>query len=145
MTLIDFTCPKCGAALKIENGASQVSCEYCGSSFIVDGASAAAPAPTPSPAAAPQPTGKKNTVWWVLGWIFIFPVPLTILILRNKTLKPVLKVLIIALAWIVYIAIAESADEEEKNTDGDEKASVEMKELSEACAEESILDTEFCL
>ena len=60
MTLIDFTCPKCGAALKIENGASQVSCEYCGSSFIVDGASAAAPAPTPSPAAAPQPTGKKT-------------------------------------------------------------------------------------
>ena len=88
---------------------------------------------------------KENTVWWVLGWIFIFPVPLTILILRSKTLKPVLKVLIIALAWIVYIAIAESADEEEKNTDGDEKASVEMKELSEACAEESILDTEFCL
>ena len=82
---------------------------------------------------------------WVLGWIFIFPVPLTILILRSKTLKPVLKVLIIALAWIVYIAIAESADEEEKNTDGDEKASVEMKELSEAGAEESILDTEFCL
>ena len=60
MTLIDFTCPKCGAALKIENGASQVSCEYCGSSFIVDGASAAAPAPTPSPSAAPQPTGKKT-------------------------------------------------------------------------------------
>ncbi|MCI6973607.1 MAG: hypothetical protein MR903_06635 [Clostridiales bacterium] len=84
-------------------------------------------------------------MWWVLGWIFIFPVLLTILILRSKTLKPVLKVLIIALAWIVYIAIAESADEEEKNTDGDEKASVEMKELSEACAEESILDTEFCL
>ena len=84
-------------------------------------------------------------MWWVLGWIFIFPVPLTILILRSKTLKPVLKVLIIAHAWIVYIAIAESADEEEKNTDGDEKASVEMKELSEAGAEESILDTEFCL
>ena len=132
-------------ALKIENGASQVSCKYCGSSFIVDGASAAAPVPTPSPAAAPQPAGNKNTVWWVLGWIFIFPVLLTILILRSKTLKPVLKVLIIALAWIVYIAIAESADEEKKNTDGDEKASVEMKELSEACAEESILDTEFCL
>ena len=132
-------------ALKIENGASQVSCKYCGSSFIVDGASAAAPVPTPSPAAAPQPAGNKNTVWWVLGWIFIFPVLLTILILRSKTLKPVLKVLIIALAWIVYIAIGESADEEEKNTDGDEKASVEMKELSEACAEESILDTEFCL
>lgn len=132
-------------ALKIENGASQVSCKYCGSSFIVDGASAAAPVPTPSPAAAPQPAGNKNTVWWVLGWIFIFPVLLTILILRSKTLKPVLKVLIIALAWIVYIAIGESADEEERNTDGNEKASVEMKELSEACAEESILDTEFCL
>ena len=135
MTLIDFTCPKCGAALKIENGASQVSCEY----------SSRRSRSHPLARCRSAAYRKENTVWWVLGWIFIFPVPLTILILRSKTLKPVLKVLIIALAWIVYIAIAESADEEEKNTDGDEKASVEMKELSEACAEESILDTEFCL
>lgn len=49
---------------------------------------------------------KKRKTWlWVLGWIFIFPVPLTILMLRNKTLKPVIKYGIIAAAWIAYLII----------------------------------------
>ena len=31
---------------------------------------------------------KSNKLWlWILGWIFIFPVPLTILMLRNKDIK----------------------------------------------------------
>ena len=49
---------------------------------------------------------KKRKTWlWVLGWVFIFPVPLTILMLRKKDMKPVLKYGIIAAAWIVYLAI----------------------------------------
>lgn len=54
-----------------------------------------------------QPQPKKRRTWlWVLGWIFIFPVPLTILMLRKKDMKPVLKYGIIAAAWIVYLLIA---------------------------------------
>ena len=48
---------------------------------------------------------KKNTWPWVLGWIFIFPVPLTILLLRNKEMKPALKYGLIIAAWLLYFAI----------------------------------------
>ena len=49
---------------------------------------------------------KKRKTWlWVLGWIFIFPVPLTILMLRKKDLKPAVKYGIIAAAWILYLII----------------------------------------
>ena len=51
-----------------------------------------------------QKSGHKTWLW-VLGWIFIFPVPLTILMLRNKTMKPAVKYGIIAAAWIVYLLI----------------------------------------
>ncbi len=49
---------------------------------------------------------KSNTWLWVLGWIFIFPVPLTILLLRKKDMKPALKYGIIAAMWIVFGLIA---------------------------------------
>ena len=48
---------------------------------------------------------KRKTWLWVLGWLFIFPIPLTILMLRNKTMKPAIKYAIIAVAWIVYLII----------------------------------------
>ena len=51
-----------------------------------------------------QKSGSK--MWlWVLGWIFIFPVPLTILMLRNKEMKPAIKYGVIAAGWIVYLII----------------------------------------
>lgn len=50
---------------------------------------------------------KSRKTWlWVLGWIFIFPLPLTILLLRKKEMKPAFKYGIIAAAWIVYILLA---------------------------------------
>ena len=49
---------------------------------------------------------KKRKTWlWVLGWIFIFPVPLTILMLRKKDMKPAIKYGIIAAGWIIYLII----------------------------------------
>lgn len=54
----------------------------------------------------------KNTWLWVLGWIFIFPLPLTILLLRNKEMKPLLKYGLIALAWLVYFGIGMSSGSE---------------------------------
>ena len=47
-------------------------------------------------------TAKKKKMWlWVLGWIFIFPVPLTILMLRNKTLNKWVRIGIIAASWLL--------------------------------------------
>lgn len=50
---------------------------------------------------------KKRKIWlWVLGWLIIFPLPLTILLLRKKGMKAPIKYSIIAVAWIVYLIIA---------------------------------------
>lgn len=49
---------------------------------------------------------KNRKTWlWVLGWICIFPIPLTILLFRQKDRKPALKYGIIAVAWIIYLII----------------------------------------
>lgn len=48
---------------------------------------------------------KKKTWLWVLGWIFIFPVPLTILIVKNQKLNKWAKIGIIAGAWILFLLI----------------------------------------
>ena len=53
----------------------------------------------------PAPKKKSKIVWWVLGWIFIFPIPLTIIMARNKKLKTGVKVAIIIAAWGVYLLI----------------------------------------
>lgn len=53
-----------------------------------------------------QLTNKKKSVWiWVLGWIFVFPLPLTILLRRKTGMSPIFKYIVIAIAWLAYIAI----------------------------------------
>lgn len=48
----------------------------------------------------------SKTWLWVLGWILIFPVPLTILLLRKQDMKPAVKYGIMAVAWILFLVIA---------------------------------------
>lgn len=52
---------------------------------------------------------RRRTWLWVLGWIFIFPVPMTILLLHNKSINVVIKYGLIAIAWFIYIVIAAGA------------------------------------
>ena len=55
----------------------------------------------------PNGQQKPRKTWlWVLGWIFIFPLPLTLILLKKKNLHPAIKYGIIAAAWILYILIA---------------------------------------
>lgn len=70
-----------------------------------------------NPNEANKGSGKKTWLW-VLGWICIFPLPLTILLLRKKDMKPVVKYGIIAVAWILYliIALAGGSDDDNNNT-----------------------------
>lgn len=100
-------CPKCGssnimfnrekqAELKGKKGTSIVRntvgiCNDCGFTWN----------------AGEKASNKKSKTWlWVLGWIFIFPVPVTILMLRKKDMKPVLKYGIICLAWFTFLLFA---------------------------------------
>lgn len=63
---------------------------------------------------------KRNTWLWVIGWIFIFPLPLTIILLRNKRISSRLKTGIIVLAWIIYLIIAIlSYNNKEKNSNNE--------------------------
>ena len=46
---------------------------------------------------------RRPTWLWVLGWIFIFPLPLTIILLRKKDMHPAARYVIMAAAWIIYL------------------------------------------
>ena len=53
---------------------------------------------------------KRKTWLWVLGWIFCFPIPLTVLIVKNKKMSKVVKGVLIALLWLAVIIIGNSED-----------------------------------
>ena len=63
------------------------------------------------------PVKKRKTWLWVLGWIFIFPVPLTILMLRptNKLDKKI-RYAIIVIVWIVYAVWIYGSKDSNKDT-----------------------------
>ncbi|MBO4584734.1 MAG: hypothetical protein J5756_06675 [Clostridia bacterium] len=113
--IIEMVCPSCGADLKLNAEDSHAVCEYCGAKVFITGvrrdpeqegyefekgrqrardeaASAAVP--------------RKRITWlWVLGWIFIFPVPLTIIVVRSN-MKQWQKAAVIIVAWAAYFGLA---------------------------------------
>ena len=135
MRLINMTCPNCGSQLQIDLDNKQATCQYCGNALLIDDgvqhiqydnakkagyefekgrqrAQAEQANRQVSQTATvkywqqPQQQKKNNTmVWWVLGWIFFFPIPLTILLVRNKTMNPKVKYGIIAGMWIILLLI----------------------------------------
>ena len=138
MKLVAFVCPSCGAKLEVDPSRSQAFCMYCGARLHIDDEvqrvehsisysnaedagyqfekgrqramyEAASQPQWQVQQPAPQPKKKTSIVVWFLGWLFIFPLPLTVLLLRKKDMKPVLKYVIIALAWILYIGWVSSS------------------------------------
>lgn len=81
--------------------------------------------------AADYKPAKRKTWLWVLGWIFIFPLPLTILMLRKKTMKPAIKYGIIAAAWLIYLVIGLGNNSSKNN-------SSTTASVSEATAEATV-------
>ena len=108
-----MNCPNCGAVV---NGNR---CEYCGSTLSQENITINITnhyygCQTPDDAPVPAPKSKRETAWWVLGWIFIFPIPLMVLLLKNKSMRPVFKILIIAAAWLLYILFVISGDTQQE-------------------------------
>ena len=63
-----------------------------------------------------SPDGTINKTWlWIVGWICVFPLPLTILLLRKKDMKAPVKYGIIALSWLVYLLIGLTAGGSNQN------------------------------
>lgn len=63
------------------------------------------PPPPPIQNQAQQAPRKRRTWLWILGWLIIFPVPVTVLMLRRKDIKPIIKYGVIIVAWILYLSI----------------------------------------
>ncbi len=147
MKLIDTTCPKCGANLHIDADCQSAFCEYCGGQILIDDEVQHLQIDNAENAvyalekgrqrawqevqtarvypATPAPRKKKKIVWWILGWMFIFPIPLTIIIARNKKLKTVIKIGIIIAAWIVYLLIGIGSGAVNKNKEQSVTASTQ--------------------
>ena len=177
MKLIDMQCPHCGAHLKVDIESKQAACEHCGANILIDDEVQHVQYDNAEEAGYKFEKGrqraqaeerrrnqqeyesysgrinsqqpKKRRTWlWVLGWFFIFPVPLTILMLRKKDMKPAIKYGIIAAGWIIYLAIGLSGgnsgstknNEENINTSEavgsvDNKSSEDTNSVSESKAE----------
>jgi DNA-directed RNA polymerase subunit M/transcription elongation factor TFIIS len=127
MKLLDLTCPHCGAPLKAADDTRVAKCPYCDSNIYLDDEAARVRLDGAESAGydfemgriraqqeaetarreAQQKAARKhqNMVWWVLGWIFIFAVPATILIVRSKKLPVWAKVLLTALVWLFYFGV----------------------------------------
>ena len=130
MKIVSMVCPNCGASLQVDADQKNLTCSYCGNGLYVDdevkhvqydnaeetgyqfekGRQRAQAEATRVQQQTfnmnfGKPPKKRNTGLWVLGWIFIFPVPLTILMLRNQKLSKPVKIGIIVAAWIVYLII----------------------------------------
>ena len=127
MKLVNTNCPNCGANLQVDEDRTFCYCEYCGSKILIDDDNIHIEIEDAEQAGYDFERGRqraqeeyygerqqayrtnqetprrRNTLLWVLGWIFIFPVPLTILMVRNQTLPKWAKILIIAAAWIFYV------------------------------------------
>lgn len=120
MKPVQINCPHCGAPLKIDGTMQQATCEYCGMTTWLDHeieptndfdseeagyafekgrqqaqAELALQTVQPRQTYTPAKPKKRHTFWWVTGWIFIFPIPATILIVRNRKMHWILKILLV--------------------------------------------------
>lgn len=142
MKIISMVCPNCGASLQVDADQKNLTCSYCGNGLYVDdevkhvqydnaeetgyqfekGRQRAQVEATMVQQQtfnmnSGKPPKKRRTWLWVLGWIFIFPVPLTILMLRNQKFSKPVKIGIIVAAWIVYLIIGLAGGESGDNKD----------------------------
>lgn len=132
MKLVDFKCPNCGSGIKADTDSRTATCEYCGSAFAIDDESltvnvnlscqeeagyqfekgrqrAQAESKSTTAAIKQTPPQKKRKTWlWVLGWIFVFPIPLSILMLNSPKTKSIdsrARIGIVVVGWLIYLAI----------------------------------------
>lgn len=74
---------------------------------------------------------KKGTNWWVIGWIFCFPIPAMILIWRKKNTWSIkVKVAVTVVFWILLLVIAASNDSSAGDVSRSNSSSSNIKELS---------------
>lgn len=147
MKLVSMVCPHCGGKTELSANTKQAVCPFCGANFAIDDevryvrfdnseqsgydfeqgrmraqqeAMDARIAAEQARIQAQQDAERKRNrfVWWVIGWIFFFPIPLTVLIARSDKLKTVWKaVLIIALWGIILMGALSNRNSNQRKRD----------------------------
>lgn len=139
MKLISMICPQCGGTLEAPENTKQMQCPFCNTTVMLDDEvqhiqfdnskqagydfekgrieaqqdHAAQQARYKQEMIRTQQAAErkqKNLIWWILGWLFVFPVPLTILIAKSKKLKPVIKMVLIVVLWVVIVLLGALAN-----------------------------------
>lgn len=146
MKLVSMICPQCGGTLEAPENTKQMQCPFCNTPVMLDDEVKHIKFDNSKQAGYDFEKGRieaqqdhvaqqivynqaavhaqqeaerkrKNFKWWVLGWIFIFPVPLTILIVKSKKLKPVLKAVLISALWITILLVGVFANLDQQKND----------------------------
>ena len=94
-------CPKCGKEY------FSAACPDCGYTVNNDNNNSNNSGPTEIYVRVETPNERRGKLFlWIIGWIFMFPLPLTILLIKyKKPEKKALRIIIIAVAWLLYILI----------------------------------------
>ncbi len=140
MKLVEMKCKNCGAVLKEDAEAKEVKCSFCNTIFKVDdevqhhkfddaeqtgyefekGKIRAREEAKQEKVIAQYNQEKKqnNLKWWIIGWIFFFPIPLTILIWRSKwdNKKKIIATAILWILLIIFGALSSLENESNKET-----------------------------
>lgn len=83
-------------------------------------------------------TGDSKKWLWICGWIFCFPIPLTILLAKNKHMKPAIKYALIAALWIAVLAIGSlSGNTQDDTAQTDPASQIEFTQNEQATDETS--------
>ena len=147
MKLLDLTCPNCGSKLSYNKETGECTCTSCGGKFLLDDdsdkkqieinnakeagyefekgrqkAQAEARRNNAQPYSnvtyrSKAPAKNNNLKWWVLGWIFFFPIPLTILVYRSKSLSQTVKTIILSVLWgyVAIVVLISSCNKQNRN------------------------------
>lgn len=61
-----------------------------------------------------QPTRKKKktSIWKIILGILFFPIALTIIIAKNKKIKPIMKIVLIVILWVFVLVVGASNSDE---------------------------------
>ena len=160
MKLVEMKCKNCGATLKVNSDDKGVKCTFCNTTFKIDdevqhikyddmeqsgyefekgkirAREEAKQARIDEKNAILQAQyeeekRKKNLKWWIIGWIFFFPIPLTILIWKSKWEQKV-KIIATVVLWGVLLIIGalspnDTANTQTNNSNGNETEQVEKE------------------